>query len=137
MKPNKAVCVLLSSTLLFCGCYSYTSVSKDEPVLNDRDAWFHLKNGGVLEAKAGQYSRVDGGYQVTGTITRQDTLRLSSVTGVRKTVEPFAGVLRDAEITEVTAYQYNGTLTLVLILLPVASVVIFWTIIFPRMPLNG
>ncbi len=120
MKPNKAVCLLLSSTVLFCGCYSYSSVAKDKPLPADADARFLLKDGGLLEAKGGQYTRIEGGYQVSGNLVKKDSVQLAGVTGVRTTAGPFSGVIRDAEIEEVTAYQHDGAATVVAIAATVA-----------------
>jgi hypothetical protein len=122
VKPNKTVCVLLSSTMLFCGCYSYSALAKDEPVPDDKDARFQLKDGGLLEAEAGNHSRIERGYQVSGTLVRQDTLHLPGSSGVRKTVRPFTGVIRDADIEEIIAYQPDVVTTVLVVALPVLMV---------------
>lgn len=122
MKPNKVFCVLLSSSVLYCGCYSYNSLSKDETVPNDKPARFQLKDGGLLESEEGSHSRVEGGYQVSGTLVRQDTLQWKGGSGVRRTVQNFSGMIWDADIEEITAFQYDGTSTVVAVVAGVSIV---------------
>jgi hypothetical protein len=117
---------------LFCGCYYYSSLAKDEPVPNDKDARFQLKDGRLLEAGAGHHSRIEGGYQVSGTIVKEDTLRLTSVEGIRKTVIPFTGVVRDADIEEISTYQRNTTGPVLLVATTVLVVGIVVAITFPK-----
>jgi hypothetical protein len=124
MKPNKAVWILLSSAVLFCGCQSYSSLAKGEPVSDDKDARFQLRDGWLLEADAGSHSRIEGGYQVSGTLVKEDTLQATMVRGVRKTVKPFTGVVRDADIEEINAYQFDAATTVLVVALPVSMVIL-------------
>jgi hypothetical protein len=98
------------------------SLSKDEPVPTDADARFQLKDGSLLEAQAGQYSRVEGGFQVSGTLVKQDSLRLTGMSGIRKTVKPFAGVIRDADIEEISAYQSDVVTTVLVVAVPLLMI---------------
>ncbi len=124
MKSGKIVSVLLSSAILWCGCYSYAPVAKDETLAGDKDARFRLKDGGWIEASAGQYSRIEGGYQVSGTLVRQDPWQQLNLSGVRQTNTPFDGVVQDGDIKEVTVNRYNSGSTWVLVGLSATLVVV-------------
>jgi len=130
MKPSKVAYILISAAISLCGCYSYSSLAKDEPILWDKDARFQLKDGSLVEASAGQYTRIEGGYQVAGTIVRQDTVQSTGVSGVRKTVIPFSGTIHDADIKDVTAYQYDGSSTVLAIVLSVTIVSVAVAVLF-------
>ena len=113
----KLICVCLSFAILLTGCYSYSSIGEDESVLDDRDVQFRLIDGSLLESRQGHHSRIEGGYQVSGTLTKEDMLRETWVNGVSKTVQPFTGTIRDADIQEISVYQYQaGATTLAIVI---------------------
>ena len=113
----KLICVCLSFAILLTGCYSYSSIGEDESVLDDRDVQFRLIDGSLLESRQGNHSRIEGGYQVSGTLTKEDMLRETWVNGVSKIVQPFTGTIQDADIQEISVYQYQaGATTLAIVI---------------------
>jgi hypothetical protein len=113
----KILCVILSFVLLLTGCYSYSSIGEDESVLDDMDARFRLTDGSLLESRQGNHSRIEGGYQVSGTLTKEDRVRETWVNGVSRTVQPFTGMIQDSDIQEISAYQYQaGATTLAIVI---------------------
>jgi hypothetical protein len=112
MKPSKAVCVLLSSTLLLCGCYSYLSVAREEPASTDGTVRFYLNDGSYIESQANKHKRMEGGYQVTGDRVQRwlapHSIWAKGENGsVEEKVEPFAGVIKDVDIQAITTEKLN------------------------------
>jgi hypothetical protein len=113
----RLIYVCLALVVMLTGCYSYSSIAKDESVLDDMDAQFRLIDGSLLESRQGNHSRTEGGYQVSGTLTKEDMLRETWVNGVSKTVQPFTGTIQDADIQEISVYQYQaGATTLAIVI---------------------
>jgi hypothetical protein len=112
MKPSKALFVLLSSSLLLCGCYSYSSVAREELVSADATARFYLNDGSYIESQVNKHRRIEGGYQVTGDRV-QRSLAPHSVWAkgedgtVEEKVEPFTGVIQDVDIQAITTEKLN------------------------------
>ena len=61
MKPMR---IILSFSILLTGCYSSTTVTKDNPNVDDKTLIFHLHNGSRIVAKAGQHQRIENGYRI-------------------------------------------------------------------------
>jgi hypothetical protein len=61
----KLISVCLSLTILLTGCYSYTSVTKDTPVLPPTtEVTFRLTNG--TQIVSSEYHRIENGYHIMG-----------------------------------------------------------------------
>ncbi len=126
----KLICVCLSFAILLTGCYSYSSIGEDESILDDMDARFHLTDGSLVESRQGNHSRIEGGYQVSGTLTKEDMLRETWVNGVSRTVQPFTGTIQDADIQEISVYQYQAGATTLAIVIASPAVIVACLFLF-------
>ena len=108
MKPSKAVFILFPFTLLLCGCFSQSSLTKGETVPVDEAVVFYLKDGSYVMSDANQHRRVETGYQVSGDRYMKigEDLR-----GVHWKKEPFSGAIADSDIQEITAKRFNVVTT--------------------------
>jgi hypothetical protein len=95
----KAIAVLLSLTVLLCGCYTQSTLTKDELAPNDEKAFFYLKDGSYVESKSDQHTQIDCGYRVVGSHFRD------GYAGGK--VEPFEGVIKESDILKVTANKFD------------------------------
>jgi hypothetical protein len=124
MKP---MCIILSFAILFAGCYSHTTVTKDSPNLGNEELTFTLlwvKQGSIRDIYdhgeaciiSKQYHRIEGGYEVMGTL----------VTPTNESGKDFSGILYDNQIKEVAVIEYHETLTWIVtggVILVVAAIV--------------
>ncbi len=63
----KLICVCLSFAILLTGCYSPTTITKDDtPNLDNVALTFYLTDGTYIRSKAGNHHRIENGYEVTG-----------------------------------------------------------------------
>jgi hypothetical protein len=90
--PMKTICVLLSFTIVLVGCYSQSSLTKDESVPNNEAVVFYLKDGRYIKSKPEEHTRTDTGYQVVGELVKN-----------KQTQGRFEGVIHDSDIQKVTA----------------------------------
>lgn len=60
----------LSFSILFSGCYSEASLTKDEAAPDGTKVFFYLKDGSYIKSYANHHQRVDGGYKVAGDLSR-------------------------------------------------------------------
>lgn len=120
----RLICACLSLTILLTGCYSYSSIAKDESVLDNVDVRFRLTDGSVLESSQGNHNRTEGGYQVSGTLTKEEMLHEAWVKGVRKTVKPFAGIIQDADVQEISVNQHHAGATILALVIASPVVIV-------------
>ena len=92
----KAISVLLSFSILLVGCYSQSSLTKDEAVPNNETVVFYLKDGTYVESKSEEHTRIDTGYQVVGGLFKD-----------KHAQGRFEGVIHDSDIQKVTANEFN------------------------------
>ena len=63
----KLLCIIMSFTLLLTGCYSPTTITKENTANLDNEAvTFYLTDGTFIESKAENHHRIENGYEVTG-----------------------------------------------------------------------
>ena len=96
-------CVLLFFGVLATGCYTESAVTREESLPEGSVVRFYLHDGSVVKTMPGNYVRVDNGYQVSGEIV--------SATVARE----FEGVIRYADIMEITAERYDQGVTAIAI----------------------
>jgi preprotein translocase subunit YajC len=100
----KLISIVLSFALLFTGCYTHTTVTKDTPNVEDKTLIFQLTNGSRIVARAGQHHRIEEGYKIV--YNSED-------------VE----ILLDEQIKEVVVREADaGTSVLVAVVIPLALV---------------
>jgi hypothetical protein len=94
-------CILLSISILFVGCFTESSITRDELAPDDSKVFFYLKDGSYIKSYSDQHQRVEGGYHVSGTIIRKGE---SAVT--------FDGLVLDRDIDRFGVDEFNvvGTL---------------------------
>jgi hypothetical protein len=100
----KILAILLSFSLLLCGCYTETSLTKEEPAPDNSKVFYYLRGGSYVKSPPKQHHRVEAGYQVTGTKVTKG-----------KISEKFDGVVKDDDIEKIGAEEFNlwGTVGLV------------------------
>ena len=64
--PMKLLYIILSFAILFTGCYSHTTVTKDSKNLDSQDLTFYLTDGSYIKSKSGQHIRLENGYEIVG-----------------------------------------------------------------------
>ena len=94
-------CNLLSISILFCGCFVESSITKDDLAPDDIKVCLYLKNGSYIKSYSERHHRVEDGYQVTGNLTTGELLK------------NYAGVINDNDIERITAEELNVVGTLV------------------------
>jgi hypothetical protein len=67
----KAISVLLSFSILLIGCFTESSITKDELAPDDSKVIFYLRDGSYIKSYSDYHCRVEGGYQVSGTIVKE------------------------------------------------------------------
>ena len=100
----KLLCIIMSFVLLFTGCYSNTTVTKEPPTTDNEELTFKLTDGSYIKSKGGQHHRIEEGYEVTGNHV-YDTYNNNS--------RDFSGVLRDDQISQVVNKELDVTKTVV------------------------
>ena len=100
----KLLCLTMSFTLLFAGCYSQRAT---RVVLDDRDVVFGLNDGSYIKAKAGAHHRALGGYDVKGTRVSGDSTQV------------FEGIVRDSQITGITSRELDVRTTAIVVGVPI------------------
>jgi hypothetical protein len=60
----KLMCIILSFAILFTGCYTNTTVTKDDILDSSSGLTFVLKDGSSIEANSWCYFRLENGYQI-------------------------------------------------------------------------
>jgi hypothetical protein len=115
---KKVTRVLLIFSVLLGGCCTESSLPRDESPPEDAKVFFHLADDAYVRSYAGRHYRVDGGYQVEGTILGRGSFP-----------EKFGRMIPDSEIVSIGIEELNvaGTaLELVIAALIVAMVVTPW-----------
>ena len=95
--PSKCICTVLLISMLMMGCFTKSSITKDELVPDDGKVFLFLHDGSYIKSFSGNHHRLDSGYQIViGEITKPD-----------KFPEAFTGVVRDVEIAEIKVERFN------------------------------
>ena len=105
----KIMCIILSFAILFIGCYTNTTVTKDtqevdDVRVDDANLIFRLKDGSYITSKGGQHHRVENGYEVTGTHVSKEYYSSTKDVSV---------VLLDEQIIEVVSGEVDVVPTIV------------------------
>jgi hypothetical protein len=98
---TNVVYALLSIATLLCGCFTESSLTKDESPPGDAKVFFHLTDGSSVRSYADRHPRVEGGYQVAGIVFRKGGFP-----------EKFDRMIPDSEIESIGAEELDvpGTL---------------------------
>lgn len=97
MKPMRTI---LSFAILFAGCYTHTTVTKESPLpAPSVEVSFRLNDGAYILSN--DYRRVDNGYRVVGQLVNKEN----------NNSKAFAGIVSDEQINEVVANELNIGLT--------------------------
>jgi hypothetical protein len=97
----EAACILLTVSLLSMGCFSESTIAKDESPPDDSEVLFYLHDGSYVKSTSGNHHRIENGYQVSGELAKG------------KVREHFEGIVRDNDIEKVTMERLNVTRTLI------------------------
>jgi hypothetical protein len=91
MKP---MCIILSFAILFAGCYTHTTVTKDTQTC-DGELIFRLHDGTCIFSR--EYKRVDNGYAVVGKVVNKNNTKR----------EDFSGIVSDEQIKEIVTNELS------------------------------
>jgi hypothetical protein len=101
----KLVCVILSFAILFAGCYTHRTVTKNSPLPAPTvEVSFRLNDGAYI--LSGDYRRVDDGYRVVGKLVNKEN----------KNSKEFSGIVSDEQIKEVVAIEFSPVKTVGVVL---------------------
>ena len=92
----KAMCVILSFSVMLIGCYSQSPLTQDEAVPSNETVVFYLKDGSYVVSNAEGHVRISSGYQVVGELVKD-----------KHAQGRFEGVIQDTDIRNVTANKFN------------------------------
>jgi hypothetical protein len=109
MKP---MCIILSFAILLTGCYSHTTVTKDDiPNLDNKKLVFKLTDDSYITSKSGQHRRVENGYEIRGQLrhTQRDNF---NTLNYQRPDSLFDGLVFDKQITNIVAVELNTDLTI-------------------------
>lgn len=87
---------LLAFSILMCGCFTESSMTRDEVAPEDSKVLFYLKDGSFVKSYAERHRRIEGGYEVSGTITRKGEFP-----------ETFDGIVLDVDILSWGVDDFN------------------------------
>jgi hypothetical protein len=111
MKP---MCIILSFTIVFAGCYTHTTVTHDSPLPSPTaEVSFRLNDGTYILSN--EYQRVENGYKVVGKLVNKEN----------KNSKDFSGIVSDDQIKEVVANEFSPVKT-VGVVLSIGIVVVMW-----------
>lgn len=114
----KLMSIILSFAILFTGCYSNTTVTKDTPLPPPTvQVRFRLNDGTYILPRLSfnnqrTYQRLENGWHIIGELVQPD-----------KSSQPFEGIVRDEQIMEVIAPEYDAGKTFMGIALGVGVIV--------------
>jgi hypothetical protein len=110
----KLMCVILSFAILFAGCYTHTTVTKDSPLPPPTvKVCFRLTDG--TDIFSNEYRRVENGYRVVGKLLNKEN----------KNSKNFSGIVSDEQIKEVVTNEFSPVKT-VGVVLGIGVVVGLW-----------
>ena len=107
----KLWCVILSWSVLFAGCYSHTTATKDSPNLDNEELTFTLNDGSHIISKGGQHQRVESGYKIVGSLRHTPKDNWNTL-NYQRPDSLFDGILLDENIKEVVAVELDAELTI-------------------------
>jgi hypothetical protein len=107
----KFLCIILSFAILFAGCYTNTTVTKDTPN-QDGELTLWLHDGSHIISESGQYNRLENGYKVVGKQSGKYSYPVA-----------FTGIVKDEQIKEVVSRECDVGLTVVMVTFGIAIVV--------------
>jgi|WetSurMetagenome_2_1015567.scaffolds.fasta_scaffold79147_3 hypothetical protein len=110
--------ILLSVSILFAGCFTQSSITKEEGAPDDSKVVFHIKDGSIIESYADHHPRVEGGYRLSGTIFTEG-----------ESPRKFEGLVLDNDIDKIGVDKLNvvGTLLALGIVGPLIVGMMLWT----------
>jgi hypothetical protein len=102
----------MSFALLFTGCYSNTTVTKEDTPNNDGELTLWLHDGSCIISESGQYNRLENGYKVVGKQAGKYSYPVA-----------FVGIVKDEQIKEVVSREFDIGLTVVMVTFGITIVV--------------
>ena len=123
----KILCIILSFSILLTGCYSNTTVTKEDTLNDEGELTLWLHDGSHIISESGQYSRLENGYKVVG-----------KQAGKYNYPVAFAGIVKDEQIKEVVSREYDVGLTVVMLSFGIFVVVgIVWLALYEPMDFDN
>jgi hypothetical protein len=96
----KLISIILSFAILFMGCCTHTTITKDTPLPPPTvEVTFRLNDGTYILSN--EYQRVDNGYKVVGKLVNKEN----------KESKDFSGIISDEQIKEVVTNEFDKTKT--------------------------
>jgi hypothetical protein len=124
----KLISIILSSAILFAGCYANTTVTKDTPNLDNEEITVTLADGLFIISEGGQHHRVDNGYKIVGEMRTMPKDHWSEYYQRCDTL--FHGVVLDEQIKEITCREFDVITTVIVVGLPLLLAIVVmgnWT----------
>jgi hypothetical protein len=116
----KLICVCLSFAILLTGCYSHTTITKDDPLPPPNvEVTFRLNDGTHILSH--EYQRIGNGYHIVGKLNGGH----------------FDGIVPDDIISEVVIVKYEIGTTIGVVLLCVGTVVLIVGVVSTRSFTHG
>ena len=113
----KLISIILTFAVLFAGCYSHTTVTKDTPLPPPTvEVAFRLNDG--THILSNEYQRVENGYKVEGKLFNKEN----------KNSKDFSGIVPDEQIKEVVTNEYDPGKTVGGVMLGIGIAAIFVSI---------
>jgi hypothetical protein len=113
----KFISVILSFAVLFTGCYTHTTVTKDPPLPPPTvEVTLRLSDGTYILSS--EYQRVENGYKVVGKLVNKEN----------KNSKDFSGIIPDEQIKEVVTNEYDAGKTVGGVMLGIGIVAVFVSI---------
>ncbi len=88
--------LLLLSSMALGGCYVESTITRDQTPPGGEKVYFYLRDGSYVKSYADHHPRVEGGYDVQGTIIPKGG-----------SPKEFSGMISDREIARITVDRYN------------------------------
>jgi hypothetical protein len=96
----KLICVCLFFAILLTGCYSHTTITKDDPFPHPAvEVSFQLHDGRHILSH--EYQRVENGYTIVGKLIYNDN----------KHSKDFSGIVPDDQIKNVVTNEFSKAST--------------------------
>jgi hypothetical protein len=113
----KLICITVSFAILFVGCYSHTTVTKDSPLPPPTvEVTFRLNDGTYILSK--EYQRVENGYKVVGKLVNKEN----------RSSKEMSGIISDEQINEVVTNEYDAGKTVGGVMLGIGIAAVFVSI---------
>jgi hypothetical protein len=109
----KLMCIILSVTILFAGCYTNTTVTKDTPSLDNEEITVTLADESMIISQSGQHHRVEDGYKIVGELRTKPTDHWSE--RYQRSDSLFDGIVYDGQIKDITCREFDVITTVLVV----------------------